>query len=113
MEIDKVIKKPSSFTIDNVIQTFQRLGITAEQDVEVLDKLVQSIDFQELLIENPTKTVTQMKYESMHKLHPDKARQALFEEMTALVSKQAIKGISKSETYGPKVQYVMLRYVEI
>ena len=100
MEIDKAIKKPSSFTIDKVIQIFQQLGITVEQDAKVLDKLVNSVDFQELLIENPTNTylqqaVTQMKYESMHKLHPDKARQALFEEMSALVSKQAIKGVLK------------------
>ena len=104
-------------TIDNVTKGFQQSGVTVEQDDEVLISLVQAIPYEDLLIDNLTNTYlhqaeTQMKYESMQKLHPDKARQALYEEMTTLVSKNAIKGEKRSETNAHKIQYVMSRYVE-
>ena len=50
MEIDKEIKRRSSFNIDNVIKTFQKLGFTVAQDEEVLGNLVHSVDFEDLLI---------------------------------------------------------------
>jgi hypothetical protein len=88
-----------------------------QEKVNILLKDIKALELEEPYIEDIHNTysilATQMKYESMYKLHPDVTEQAGISELGTISDRDTLIGVMRRDIpRNEKIVYIMTRYVE-